>query len=234
MEKPDSKIVEHIHSLLEDKREMEAAIKKLQEQANLLVSEISKEPNKLELATYLYWFFPEIRAKELAQATIGENNIHKFLETIGSIKANIHCDICNSKILIKSRSQLSEQSKRANSETASWAEGYKVLCEDCQTKVMVQRHQNYRETEKARTEHLEQLKNMPYKDYLKTTEWKERRIKHLKSAGYRCQVCNSPQQPLDVHHRTYERRGQEYYKDLIVLCRDCHSKFHEYGKLMNH
>jgi 5-methylcytosine-specific restriction endonuclease McrA len=42
-------------------------------------------------------------------------------------------------------------------------------------------------------------------------------------------VCNeeaSKGKPLDVHHRTYERRGAEKAEDVIVLCRRCHELFH--------
>lgn len=36
---------------------------------------------------------------------------------------------------------------------------------------------------------------------------------------------------LDVHHRTYERLGNESPDDLTVLCRDCHKLFSQNGKL---
>ncbi len=41
-----------------------------------------------------------------------------------------------------------------------------------------------------------------------------------------CQKCEFPHE-LNVHHRTYERLGQEKIPDdLIVLCRSCHSREH--------
>lgn len=73
---------------------------------------------------------------------------------------------------------------------------------------------------------------MPYREYLKTEEWEVRRQAALRRADYRCQVCNAPRSArLNVHHRTYERRGIELESDLTVLCEDCHSLFHEHGKL---
>lgn len=36
---------------------------------------------------------------------------------------------------------------------------------------------------------------------------------------------------LDVHHRTYERLGQEQEYDLTVLCHRCHSLFHSVGRI---
>jgi len=77
-------------------------------------------------------------------------------------------------------------------------------------------------------EKLEQiniLKTMPYKEYLQTEHWKNIRKKVLAKARYKCQLCNNKNN-LHVHHNTYENRGNERLEDLIVLCEDCHTKFH--------
>lgn len=73
--------------------------------------------------------------------------------------------------------------------------------------------------------HRRTLEGMPYEDYLRTDAWKMRREQALRDAGNKCQLCYSPKY-LDVHHKTYERRGHELPQDLTVLCRDCHAKFH--------
>lgn len=70
-----------------------------------------------------------------------------------------------------------------------------------------------------------------YKEYLKTEHWQSQRKAALHRANYRCQVCNSSNKQLDVHHRTYERLGVELPADLIVLCNDCHGLFHKNGRL---
>ncbi len=72
---------------------------------------------------------------------------------------------------------------------------------------------------------------MPYEEYLQTPHWKRRREDKLRAVGRRCQVCNSASSTLYVHHRTYERLGQELDEDLTVLCRACHSTFHEHRRL---
>lgn len=76
-----------------------------------------------------------------------------------------------------------------------------------------------------------ELAALRYVDYLLTDEWQERRRAMLRAAGYRCMVCNQEDGTLDVHHRTYERRGTEHPSDLIVLCHDCHMLFHRKGHL---
>lgn len=70
------------------------------------------------------------------------------------------------------------------------------------------------------------LKDMPYADYLKTKHWQQVRHNAIERAGGRCQVCNSTDR-LNVHHNTYERRGEELPSDVIVLCQRCHETFHQ-------
>jgi hypothetical protein len=74
------------------------------------------------------------------------------------------------------------------------------------------------------------LKTMPYREYLDTEDWAEKRGHAMNRAGYSCQLC-SGKGPLQVHHRTYKRRGDEMASDLIVLCETCHQTFHERLKL---
>jgi 5-methylcytosine-specific restriction endonuclease McrA len=71
------------------------------------------------------------------------------------------------------------------------------------------------------------LRTMPYRLYLDTPEWHERAARATERAGHRCWLCNRAGD-LDVHHRTYERRGAELDSDLVALCRTCHSLFHEW------
>ena len=68
-----------------------------------------------------------------------------------------------------------------------------------------------------------------YKCYLGTAVWDEKRKEKLKEAEYKCQLCSKKDIKLHVHHNTYERIGNEDMNDLIVLCEDCHKKFHNIG-----
>ena len=64
-----------------------------------------------------------------------------------------------------------------------------------------------------------------YREYLQTPGWKLRRGRAMRSAEYKCRICNT-NYTLNVHHRTYERLGHEHDADLIVLCKECHKLFH--------
>lgn len=68
-----------------------------------------------------------------------------------------------------------------------------------------------------------------YKDFLKTPYWKAIAEKTKQMAGYKCAICNSNKN-LATHHKTYEHHGYELFyikEDLIVLCDNCHKKFHD-------
>ena len=74
---------------------------------------------------------------------------------------------------------------------------------------------------------IKTLAEIPYKDFLQTIYWNVIREYMLSQAKYKCQLCTLKDE-LHVHHKTYEHHGQEhlYLEDLIVLCKKCHSKFH--------
>ncbi len=64
-----------------------------------------------------------------------------------------------------------------------------------------------------------------YQRYLRSAGWRKRKQAALERADHRCQICNSKRR-LHVHHRTYERLGDERAADLTVLCERCHRLFH--------
>ena len=67
-----------------------------------------------------------------------------------------------------------------------------------------------------------------YINYLKSKLWKERRYAALERAGFKCQFekCGE-NQSLEVHHKTYDRLGNEEPGDLIVLCSGHHWRTHK-------
>jgi 5-methylcytosine-specific restriction endonuclease McrA len=78
---------------------------------------------------------------------------------------------------------------------------------------------------------LEQLRSMSYKDYLRTPEWRQARAAAILRAGECCSLDVTHTQGLEVHHRTYERLGEELAADLTVLCQSCHRLHHkEHGR----
>lgn len=68
-------------------------------------------------------------------------------------------------------------------------------------------------------------KKEAYPFYLRTNHWKEKRKTALNHADWKCQLCKS-EKDLQVHHNTYDRLYEEKLSDLVVLCKQCHEKFH--------
>jgi len=76
------------------------------------------------------------------------------------------------------------------------------------------------------------IKKMPYKKYIVSKAWKERRQLLLEAHGTKCELCgHDHHKAKHVHHNNYKTRGEEKDTDLMVLCPDCHNKFHETGKV---
>jgi len=68
-----------------------------------------------------------------------------------------------------------------------------------------------------------------YREYLASPEWRTRAEEAKRRAGGRCMLCNSSG-PLQAHHRTYDRVGNEAPDDLVALCDDCHAGYHRWRR----
>jgi len=80
---------------------------------------------------------------------------------------------------------------------------------------------------KAKPITLRQLEKLPYRKYLETEHWQQKRLEALRAEGYKCHLCQGNNRELHVHHLTYIRLGHELPDDLMVLCKECHEKVHE-------
>jgi hypothetical protein len=99
-----------------------------------------------------------------------------------------------------------------------------IECENCINKRKLKLIENEKEKLK-KIEELKKIKTIPYNEYLQTEHWKNKSYKCKQLAGFKCQKCNSNKN-LQVHHLTYERRGEEQTTDLMCLCDICHKKEH--------
>lgn len=76
------------------------------------------------------------------------------------------------------------------------------------------------------TTRMDALRAMPYREYLRSPEWRETRAAALVRAGHACSLDATHVEHLEVHHRSYTRLGAELAQDIVVLCRDCHRLHH--------
>lgn len=64
-----------------------------------------------------------------------------------------------------------------------------------------------------------------YDEYMQSRRWQTRKYKLFKKRGYQCEICGATGEPLDVHHKNYDRLGHELDDDLLIVCRGkCHGK----------
>jgi len=240
MKRPEVSAIDRLEAIFRDIQETEGALDDLRsELRNIpfqIADQVSSQDARIEAARYLYWMVQEIPAAVIAQALF-DTHVHDLMRIIGPASGDVLCDRCGKPMQFRSRSHLKEAMhairKRQTRNRARYAEGYTILCDLCWEEVQANRNAEAEDHWVRLQARLMELKSMPYALYLQTPEWQERRKRHLKSVGFRCQVCNRSEQPIDIHHRTYERRGEEYYKDLIALCRSCRRLFHDQGKLVD-
>lgn len=210
------------------KEEMTAALEKIQDALVTLALQIGEDFDLRDrIIQHLYWMEPDIKTTWLAEA-FGIKS-HQIVEIAGAASILVPCSRCGQEyqIVVTSRSMM-QSALQMRSRSAGYVTS---MCETCKELT----HREWQATadvdRRKKEARLQQLRTMPYREYLLTSEWNARREQQLRRAGYRCQVCNASRKQLNVHHRTYERRGNEEFKDLIVLCKDCHSIFHSLGRL---
>lgn len=173
-----------------------------------------------EIISILYWS-EVIPPTKLASAF--NLTLHTIRTYITPINSNIKCEHCGTDLYAESISAL--EALNAKHHYSDWH-----LCKQCkeEDRKKINELNSFKNSlaELVRQANINELKRMSYKEYLQTNEWNDIKQKKLKQAGYRCQVCNKNDIELNVHHRTYENRGNEHFSDLIVLCKDCHSLYH--------
>jgi len=72
------------------------------------------------------------------------------------------------------------------------------------------------------------LRQMPYREYLRTEHWSAVRQRALTRYNRQCMCC---QDAVDVHHVNYDHKGFEWQQDVIALCRECHTRWHQTWQL---
>lgn len=179
--------------------------------------------------TRLYWEHAEIDTKVLGDAAgLSPSQVSQH---VGNYRSAIPCTRCGQGLMVTSREHVKTLRRIARQQSRS-PYSWGLQCDDCQSEADAERAEHRAAAEAARDQRWHELRTMPYAEYLQTPEWQARRERMVKRSGYRCQLCNRTGAQLHVHHRTYERRGGEWDKDLIVLCKDCHGQFHATMKVV--
>lgn len=220
-----------IHSALDAIKAAEELVKeakqRLHESIQSLPSQVGDNDELKDEAIYnLYWFYEDIPSTWVKDAFQ-----LKVLDA-GPAELAVTCCKCNEVFYVEitSRSSL-DYTRREIKRSIKHNYGFYRTCPSCKAKSDAKYHSEMQARIAREQARLQELRSMPYYEYLQTPEWQDTRKRAMKRASFRCQVCNAYGVRLNVHHRTYERRGYEDSRDLIVLCEGCHEIFHANGKL---
>lgn len=225
-----------VYQTLNDIEELE---KLLNGAKDALIRNIMDLPSKIgdnedlqdAIVHHLYWFderIPSATLRDAFQVKIAAHAKKNANEKIlRSASLEFICPRCEKthEIEVTSRTKLQSELRHQQ------IHGVSKVCPDCSKQEIAQHSQSGERYLQELAQKRQELHTMPYREYLQTPEWQEKRKSAMKRAGFRCQVCNAYGVRLNVHHRTYERRGYENNHDLIVLCANCHQIFHDNGSL---
>ncbi len=167
---------------------------------------------RINIASELYWFHDDLINATTIGSVLGYA-AQGVAHVVGKAKMRLTCVDCHRSVDYYPTSRSDMQYRKQSPS---------CVCAECEQK----RKDSWVQRDDEKRKHIEFLRSLPYREYLQTDHWQQLRKRVLKWSKYRCQLCNH-QGVLNVHHRTYEHLGDEEYKDLIVLCSDCHAKFHD-------
>ena len=176
----------------------------------------------------LYWT-SDIPVREILARFPAGVAATKYAKVVGPADIGLNCVDCGKAHAATSRSD-AQSALQSHSSDIRYRGGSQHRCVDC---FQVHKENKFREgirKQREKQERAEELRWMPYPEYLGTSEWAVRRRDVIRKARFMCQVCAAGGK-LHVHHRTYARRGSERAEDMIALCADCHQLFHDHGKL---
>lgn len=69
-----------------------------------------------------------------------------------------------------------------------------------------------------------------YEMHLGSPKWARLKAKVWERCGNRCEGCRE-REPVELHHLTYARVGNELLNDVIAYCRQCHRAAHRWSEL---
>jgi hypothetical protein len=230
MKRPNNPALDIIETLVGDIFALETRLAELRQEVRDQTTAWARieDPNeRLQLASYAYWYIPETKVEDLAFAALRNSRAeHQLRKLVGPITANLACGRCQATVPITSRTQMTGVLARGKSNRPAYAEGYRVLCKDCRVIVMEERSKAYEAERVTAEKFAREWQQKPYSEYLASNHWKQKRAELMRLMlpadrdDRGCEVCNSRDR-LDVYHRSLEYVAGPLYAGLLILCAPC-------------
>jgi len=199
--------------------ELEERQKDAQARVEREISRLARNKHRARALRQLYWDSLE-RVPVMILAQLFNIDVKNMAIAAGAQLEKTTCNLCSLEfeLELKNRSARRELEREISHRTKNPKH---AICTHC----LAFRKVDLELLRKQKGQRLDALHYAAYLEYLNTPQWRERRVRALKRAKNRCQLC-SQKGRLNVHHRTYERLGSERPEDLTVLCENCHSSHH--------
>lgn len=208
--------LESLYRIWGELEHLEHRVTATQFKAEKEVSRLARTKHRLPALRELYWD-PKTRISVSVLGQLFRIPTKEVSSQAGRHLLETSCLLCNKRFTrtVPTRAARAEL-EREKGVNPKWR-----ICVDCRAF----RALDLELLRKKPGERLTAAHRAAYSSYLRTAQWEERRQRALKRAGRKCSLC-SRKTRLQVHHRTYERIGEERASDLIVLCDGCHSAHH--------
>lgn len=67
---------------------------------------------------------------------------------------------------------------------------------------------------------------LKYREYIRSRQWEIRKLVFYKKNKKECVICKATYK-IGLHHISYKNLGKEKDEDLVALCWNCHTTFHD-------
>ena len=230
MQRPEMEALDLLESTLGELRATEVLF---ESRVRALLSEVASHSASAgvrdDAIRYVYWALREIDTNDIAEAFMGERKPHLLRGVIQSVATALKCDRCDTPVAATSRSDLDAKTRSARSGRERWAEGYRLVCGECERAIHEQRDHEWREEKRERAARVEAIVSMSVADYLTSAEWYAVKKWYAQFYAADCEVCATPSRDVDVYPRQAARQGYETSGDLVSLCPTCARLLKEQG-----
>jgi hypothetical protein len=195
--------------------------------ANQLGQLADSQALRAQLIHKLYW------NKKIPADIIGAAfglKIQRMIKIAGSFAMNFPCANSCGGELTKTFTSRSDRDKYISDRVGKrWRYlRSNYLCADCSELEQLERETKEVQRRERHRRRDEELRNMPWDEFIESKEWIRHRNIHIHSISFQCEVCHESNRTLHIHLGGDSVQGHPsvhgYAFYSTVLCRDCKAR----------